>query len=303
MSEPEIFFDYHGPLDYSVIDSLLIKLKATREYSVLNKTTGKRLYSMVVECLENIIKHSELSILKNPAMYSKISVGDQDGKITIKAGNPVTADSKVNIAGRLDHLNNSDVPTLKALYEDKIRSDLNHDDICAGLGFIYIALKSGNKITYSFRPLTNGYLYFEIKITLNKFIMRKLIIDQKSSSPKVILDPENKIYLISGESRPPDVREFYGQVLEWLDEYSSHLIKPDNKKEPVIFNFDFEYFNSSSGKLILDICKILAGLQQKGVNVKINWHFEKDDNDMLEAGKEMSRIVRFPFEYVESGIN
>ena len=133
--------------------------------------------------------------------------------------------------------------------------------------------------------------------------MRKLIIDQTPSSPKVILDPEKKIYQISGESRPPDVREFYGQILNWLDDFSKYLINSDALKDPVTFNFNFEYFNSSSGKLILDICKILAGLRSQGMNIKVNWHFEKDDIDMLEVGKEMSKIVKFPFEYVESGMN
>jgi hypothetical protein len=82
-----------------------------------------------------------------------------------------------------------------------------------------------------------------------------------------------------------------------------HLIKSDDIKEPVIFNFDFEYFNSSSGKFILDICKDIARLRSNGINIGVNWHFEKDDNDMLEVGKEMSRIVKFPFEFVESGAN
>ncbi|MBK7712714.1 MAG: DUF1987 domain-containing protein [Bacteroidales bacterium] len=129
--------------------------------------------------------------------------------------------------------------------------------------------------------------------------MRKLIIDQTSNSPKVILDPENKIYEISGESRPPDVREFYDQILTWLDDFSLELIKTDNKKEPVIFTFNFGYFNSSSGKLILDICKVLARLLARGMNVTVNWHYEKDDLDMMEVGQEMSRIVKFPFRYTE----
>jgi hypothetical protein len=130
--------------------------------------------------------------------------------------------------------------------------------------------------------------------------MNKLIIDKTSSTPKVILDPEKKIYLISGESRPPDVRDFYNQILSWLEEFCSYLIKSDDKKDPVIFNFDFEYFNSSSGKLILDLCKVLAGMRSKGFNIQVKWHFEKDDVDMHEAGKEMSKIVRFPFEFIES---
>ena len=73
--------------------------------------------------------------------------------------------------------------------------------------------------------------------------MRKLIIDQTSNSPKVILDPENKIYQISGESRPPDVREFYDQILNWMDDFSLQLMKADDKNDPVIFTFNFGYFN------------------------------------------------------------
>jgi hypothetical protein len=129
--------------------------------------------------------------------------------------------------------------------------------------------------------------------------MRKLIIDQTVNSPKVFLDPENKIYEISGESRPPDVREFYDQILLWMDDFSMELIKTDNRSEPVFFKFNFGYFNSSSGKLILDICKVLARLKAKGMNVKVNWHYEKEDVDMREVGMEISRIVKFQFDYTE----
>ncbi len=130
--------------------------------------------------------------------------------------------------------------------------------------------------------------------------MRKLIIVQTSNSPSVILDPENKIYQISGESRPPDVREFYDQIIEWMDDFSMHLVKSDNKTEPVRFDFNFGYFNSSSGKMILDICKILARMHARGMNISINWHYEKDDVDMMEVGHEISRIVKFPFEFTET---
>ena len=130
--------------------------------------------------------------------------------------------------------------------------------------------------------------------------MRKLFIDQTSNSPKVILDPENKNFEISGESRPPDAREFYDQIITWIDEFSLELIRDNNTAEPVNFKFFFGYFNSSSGKLILDICKILARLQARGMNVKVNWHYETEDVDMHEVGQEISRIVKFPFNYIET---
>jgi SiaC family regulatory phosphoprotein len=130
--------------------------------------------------------------------------------------------------------------------------------------------------------------------------MKKLIIEQTVNSPKVILDPDNSIYEISGESRPPDVREFYDQIVNWVDDFGLERSKTGNTAEPVRFNFNFGYFNSSSGKLILDICKILARLQSRGMNVSINWHYEKDDVDMMEVGQEISRIVRFPFDFTET---
>ena len=300
MPESGIFLDYRGQVDYDVLNSLLKKLKKTKEFKQLNKITGKRVYSVVVECLENICKHGELEVSDDPLLHSHLTISKQNDKILINAGNPVTDDVKDNIINRLDHLNNSDEMTLKELYENKIRSELEDNEKCAGLGFIHIALKSGNKIIYNFNPLVNGYLYFEIQITINKYIMRKLTIEKTTSSPKVILDPDNEIYLISGESRPPDVREFYSQILTWLQEFSLYLNGPDYNKGPIIFNFDFEYFNSSSGKLILDICKILAGLRLQGINIIVKWYYEKEDGDMLEVGKEMSRIVKFPFVYIES---
>ena len=299
MSESGIFLDYHGPVDLPVIELLLKKLKKTKAFETLDNPTRKRAYALFVECLENIYKHSALKSSNDPGMQPHISIGKENDKIIIRAANTVPNGAKDKLVRRLDRINQADEAALKTLYENKINSALKHDENGAGLGFIFMAMRTGNKINYSFNHLTNDYLYFEIQISLNKYIMRKLIIDQTPSSPKVILDPEKKIYQISGESRPPDVREFYDQILTWLDDFSLHLIKSDDIKEPVIFNFDFEYFNSSSGKFILDICKDIARLRSNGINIGVNWHFEKDDMDMLEVGKEMSKIVKVPFEYIQ----
>jgi len=303
MPESGIFLDYHGPVNLSVMELLLKKLKKTKEFASLNLTTGKRTYALMVECLENISKHSALKSSNEKRTQPYISVRKENDKIIIIAANPVPNEAKDKLVRMLDQINQSDEAVLKTKYENKINSDSMQTENGAGLGFIFMALKSGNKIGYSFNPLTNDYIYFEIQISLNKYIMRKLIIDQTTCSPRVILDPEKNIYEISGESRPPDVREFYDQILSWLDEFSLYLTKSDEIKVPVIFSFNFEYFNSSSGKLILDICKILAGLRSKGISITVKWHFEKDDTDMQEVGKEMSRIVKFPFEFIESGVN
>jgi hypothetical protein len=300
MTSPGIFLEHNGPVDFPVVNSILMKLRETKEFMQLDTTTRKRTYSLFVECLENICKHSALKMSDDKKLQPHFSARNEADKIVIIAGNPVNEESRDKLAKRLDKINKLDVAALRKMHEVRISIDQARGENGAGLGFICMAFKSGNKIIYNFRPLISGYLYFEIQISLNKHIMRKLLIDQTSYSPKVILDPEKKIYEISGESRPPDVREFYDQILNWMDDFSIQLIKTGDKTEPVEFIFNFGYFNSSSGKLILDLCKVLARLQAKGMNVSIKWYYEKDDVDMLEVGHEISRIVKFPFEYVET---
>ena len=131
--------------------------------------------------------------------------------------------------------------------------------------------------------------------------MKKLIIEQSSNSPKVILDPENRKFEISGESRPENVNELYMPILEWFDKFDMELSTEEylENKDQLEFNFNFEYFNSISAKFILDIFKKIGKLRTKDDGILVKWHYEKDDEDMLEVGKEMSRLVRFPFDYIK----
>jgi SiaC family regulatory phosphoprotein len=130
--------------------------------------------------------------------------------------------------------------------------------------------------------------------------MKKLVIEKTDSTPLIILDQAEGIYQISGQSRPSDVREFYNQIISWLNEFTVFLKSTKEYNDPIIFIFNLDYFNSSSAKLIVDICKILAGIKNSGYNVVIKWHYEEEDSDMLEAGKEISQIVNCPFEYLET---
>jgi len=129
-------------------------------------------------------------------------------------------------------------------------------------------------------------------------LMEKLIVSPTTFTPKVILDHEEYFLEISGESRPQDVREFYGPIFAWMDDFSN-LVLNGKRKDPIIFNFNFAYFNSASAKCIVDICKVLGRLRSQEIDASAKWYYVKNDADMLEAGIEMSQIVKIPFEYVE----
>lgn len=302
MTESEVFYSYTGPVDYMKIDVILKDLKETREFIEMNRTTSKRTYAIMVECLENILKNSVNDPSGNRKFLPFVEVGETGGKIRIRAGNPIHADKKDRLILKLDEVNRLDENALTLLHEREISRKPGKGENGAGLGFILMRLKSGNELEYSFTDADNKITLFEIQILINKFVMRKLIVNQTSNSPRVVLDPERNQFEISGESRPPDVQEFYGEVFRWLDDYSVHLEKAHDRNDPVVFNFDFEYFNSSSAKCILDFCKQLAGFREKGNRIEVKWHYEEEDIDMLEVGREMSKIAKFPFEYVQKDI-
>ena len=134
--------------------------------------------------------------------------------------------------------------------------------------------------------------------------MEKLIIDATLNTPSVILDPEKNLFQFTGESRPENVRNFYIPVLEWLENYTSEVASQDKEKKSRVheFHFNFEYFNSTSAKYILDLFKTLSNLHSEGINVLVYWHYEEDDEDMLEVGKEMSRMSRLNFEYIKTEV-
>ena len=132
--------------------------------------------------------------------------------------------------------------------------------------------------------------------------MEKLVIDPTFNSPSVILDPEANQFDFSGESRPENVRKFYLPILEWLDSYAkeqSEKSKSDRASSLQV-QFNFEYFNSTSAKYILDIFKALNVLYDLGMDILVKWLYEEDDEDMLEVGEEMSRMSKLDFEYVNT---
>jgi hypothetical protein len=136
--------------------------------------------------------------------------------------------------------------------------------------------------------------------------MEALRIEGSTISPKVSFDPATRSLEISGYSRPENVRDFYMPLLQWIDEYKKLLLssKPkDSDIEPITFKFKFIYFNSSSAKFIYDIIIVLSEAQKDGLPIKIYWYFDEDDDELREAGEELSDMAHIPFFFVEVNRN
>ncbi|MBO7143090.1 MAG: DUF1987 domain-containing protein [Bacteroidales bacterium] len=124
--------------------------------------------------------------------------------------------------------------------------------------------------------------------------MDSINIEGTPKTPTISFDANTGVIEIKGRSIPENSIEFYKPLVDWLDKFA------DVAQGVVNVNIQLEYFNTSSSKCILDVFKKLENLQNKNrAEVVINWYYEEDDEDMLEAGEDYQSILKIPFNMVE----
>jgi hypothetical protein len=106
---------------------------------------------------------------------------------------------------------------------------------------------------------------------------------------------------MKGESRPEDVKGFYDPLMKWLDQYHGGLRNERVEKPDVLMvELFMDYFNSSSAKYLIEIvAKLVAIHRQEDVPMKINWIYLEEDEDIKEAGEEISDMLDYPFQFTE----
>ena len=131
--------------------------------------------------------------------------------------------------------------------------------------------------------------------------MEIIKIERTNTTPSVLFDFDNNQYEIKGCSRPEDVVAFYGQLIDWLTDIKQNIndeLKAKTAKNPMIFKLCYDYFNSSSAKYILDIVLLINKLFESGLQVASEWQYKKEDEDMLETGKEFTDLIKCPINFV-----
>jgi hypothetical protein len=129
--------------------------------------------------------------------------------------------------------------------------------------------------------------------------MKSFIHRATDLTPEIILAPEENRFIIAGKSAPEDVRGLYYPVIEWIEEFAAE-VRAGNKyteQNPLLLKLDLEYFNSSSAKFLFDIFAQLKELQNDGIPVIVEWHYDEEDTDLREAGEDLALLCEMQFRY------
>lgn len=111
-------------------------------------------------------------------------------------------------------------------------------------------------------------------------------------TPSINFDLNKGELIISGNSIPENPREFFGKLIEIVDNY---ILAP---KPFTNITFRMNYINTSSSRHILDIIKKFEAIDKNTNNVIISWIYEYDDQDMEDAGQDYQSLINLNFNLV-----
>ncbi len=132
--------------------------------------------------------------------------------------------------------------------------------------------------------------------------MQTLYIEETENTPEINFSPENNVFLIRGTSSPEDVRALYYPVIEWIKIFIDDILEGEYKKfdnnNPLSFQIDMSYFNSSSAKFFYDIFCELKKATSSGIPIVVKWFYDEEDIDMKDAGIDISQLSELEFTFV-----
>lgn len=122
--------------------------------------------------------------------------------------------------------------------------------------------------------------------------MEALHIEATERTPEVILDKDQEVFQIIGESTPEDIYKLYDRVLTWMNHYKAE------PNEHTVFFFGYTYFNTASIQMIYEILKVLREIQDSGNKVLVKWGYQEGDDDNYEQAEEFADLIEIDFEFI-----
>jgi hypothetical protein len=123
-------------------------------------------------------------------------------------------------------------------------------------------------------------------------VLSKIELEQTRVTPAVLM--QEGLISIKGRSITENAGDFYRPLKQWITDYVAYF----TEETRVILAF--EYINTSSTKWVYGIISELATIPNVHKNVKVEWHYEKGDDELFELGKIIRTFINCPFLFYET---
>lgn len=170
MKSRKVKLVYEGEINQSLTMAFSALTEKKLEGENEDLPTTKKVYHVMVECLQNICKHSDDSQKDKDGLVGHgIFIIDQDGdSYSITTGNMVSKEKSQKIVTILDSINFLSKDEVKAAYLKQMKEGRLSDKGGAGLGFLDMAKKTGNKFQYHVESVDDKKDFFILKTIISK---------------------------------------------------------------------------------------------------------------------------------------
>ena len=162
-NKPDFFYlHFNGYLKQENI----IKLLSIIENQPLNSKVKNKLYFVVIEMLQNIIKHG-VSITRNTnGQPASLLILEGDNEIILTTRNYIGNQEAGVFKKQIEHVNNLNYKELDEYYTEKLFDFESGEQ--SGLGIIDIRVKTKRLLNYDFKKLNNQYSFFILQTGISK---------------------------------------------------------------------------------------------------------------------------------------
>ena len=159
MNSDGLMLCYRGEMSQDIVMALLNLTESKLNQDKSNQTTKARVFSVMVECLQNITQHSEKNKYSNSNLF--MIGNNQDGYI-INSGNVVNRIKVLDLKDKLERINIMNDEELKDFGKNLLKHDAVVGESGFGLGLIQIARKTGNDIEFAFEEIDDDHFFFSL---------------------------------------------------------------------------------------------------------------------------------------------
>ena len=167
MVEHKLILVYEGEISQGITNTLLSLTEKKMELSGVDVVIKRKIFNVMVECLQNISKHSNKLVMDEKYQSAIFMIGKDGESYFIHTGNVLTLESAEILKGKLVHISKLDQEGLKLFYKDMLRNGKISDRGGAGLGLIDIARKSGGKLFFDFQHVEGDFWFYSLQVKIS----------------------------------------------------------------------------------------------------------------------------------------
>ena len=170
MEKGKVKLVYEGEITHQITKALTALAESQMISDDESTVTQKKVFHILVECLQNISTHGESINNNNDKRLGKgvFLIIKNDNNYTVISGNVISNNKIQSLKDLIDTINKSSKENLKEMYKTQIKEGRISEKGGAGLGLIDMARKSGNSLEYQFIEINSNYSFFVISSSISR---------------------------------------------------------------------------------------------------------------------------------------